>query len=185
MARNANLAWQVQVEQEYGTRFIRAHVVSVQPSGELHGLSGAGMYPFDEGYEFADFRVTAYIGQDPATFGQADPNPNEIWGISHEFAPFRVERIERAAAMHSVFRKIARGFAKAESESGYVNDGDFHAYLLRVGSAVGIRTYYVRNGQRARNTSGEVFRKVTPSTLQWFVGDITKNGLAEHDTVSR
>jgi hypothetical protein len=170
MAKSNGFAWSVQVEEKYGTRFVRARIVIPQENGDLHNPSNN--YPTETGYEFADFRVTAYLGHDSGTFGVTDSNPGEIWGLGHEFAPFTVSRVERAAAMVKVFRTVSRGLTKAESESGYVKDGDFHTYLLRIGAALGIRTYYVRNGLRQRNMTGEIHRKVTPATLQWWIGDV-------------
>lgn len=184
MAKSNGFAWLVQAEEQYGTRFIRAHVVIPQPNGELFNPSAN--YPSDAGYEFADFRVTAYLGHSSSTFSTEDTNPGEIWGLGHEFAPFTVTRAERAQAMVSVFRKVARGFAKAEAEGGYVRDGDFHAYLLRIGTSLGIREYHVRNGKRARDMSGETYRKVTPSTLQWWIGDVQDTAINRpHELISR
>lgn len=173
MAKSNGFAWLLQVEEQYGTRFIRAHVVIPQENGELFNAPSHSGFSQAPGIEFDGFRVTAYLGNVALTSSMVSAG-GEIWGLGHEFAPFRVGNLDHAKSMVSVFGKIARGMAKAEAESGYVRDGDFHSYFLRIAASLNIRTYYVRNGKRQRENSGETFRKVNPATLQWWIGDISE-----------
>jgi hypothetical protein len=164
----ARLVWLVQVEEQHGMRFIRAHVVRLTGEGELLTMEWDRPADRGNGREFADFRVQCYLGQPDYV---SDGDRGQVWGLVHEFTPFRVECAEHARAMAAVFGRVFRGLARAERELGGLPDGDFVGYLLRVGAALGIRTYYVRNHPQQRDSSGERFRTVTPSGLQWWLGE--------------
>jgi hypothetical protein len=161
------LAWLVQVVEQYDTRFIRAHVVVPNSAGELLNLLW-DRYDSGDGREYADFQVQCYLGHSEV---HTDSGRGELWGFGHEFTPYRVDSAERARSMATVFARVQRGLDKAERESGNLADGDFVGYLLRVGTALGIRAYWVRNHQRQREMTGDRFRKVTASTLQWWVSE--------------
>jgi hypothetical protein len=159
----AALAWLVQAEQNYGTLFIRAHVVAPTPEGELLTLE------WDRpgvGRQYADFQVRCYLGHPDYV---TDGDPGDLWGFVHEFAPYRVDSAERARSMAGVFTRVQRGLDKAERESGYLAEGDFVGYLLRIGAALNVRTYWVRNHRRQREMTGDRFRATAVSSLQWWL----------------
>jgi hypothetical protein len=164
---HSTLAWLVQVVEQYDTRFIRAHVVVPNSAGELLNPLW-DRYDSGDGRDYADFQVQCYLGH-PAYVTDADRG--EVWGFGHEFAPYRVDSAERARSMATVFAGAQRGLDKAERESGNLADGDFVGYLLRVGTALGIRAYWVRNHQRQREMTGNLYRKVATSTLQWWMSE--------------
>lgn len=160
-------AWLVQVEEEYGTRHIVAHVVIPQEDGELHNAQrGYG----NDHTDYADFRVRCYLGN--YTLTSSTTQGKDLWGFTHEYKPYAVESADQAKAMARVFGRVERGLKKAQESAGYVKDNDYHAYLLRVGVALGITTYYVRNAPRQKDMSGEDFRKVNADTLSWWLGDV-------------
>jgi hypothetical protein len=161
----AELAWLVQVTEDYGTRKIMARVVVPQENGELHA---PGTYRFDVGHEFADLNVYVYLGEIDS---RVQSDGGKTWGLSHDYTPHTVRNVEQAADIVSVFKKIERGLDKANETSGYVREGDFLAYLTRIGNAIGVRRYYVRNHKRALDNSGERYREVTVSALQYWIDD--------------
>lgn len=159
-------AWLVQVEDNYGTKHIRARVVMPQENGELHSPRWGR---FEPGGEFADFRVGCYLGWNMDSHIGGDPVPDKLWGLSHDFQPFRVESEYQASAMLKVFRRVERGLQKANGDEGYLHDGDYLRYLLRISAALRIRKYYVRNFPEARNWSGNRFDAVDVPLLQSWI----------------
>jgi hypothetical protein len=165
--RQWTLAWLVQVVEQYDTRFIRAQVVTPTSTGELLSLLW-DRYDSGEGREYADFQVQCYLGHRDV---HTDPDRGDLWGFGHEFAPYRVDSVERARSMAAVFARVQRGLDRAERESGNLAEGDFVGYLLRVGTALRIRAYWVRNHQRQRELTGNPHQRVTASTLQWWMSE--------------
>lgn len=163
----ANMAWLVQVESDYGTRMLRAHPQVVTDDGELRNPSWGWS---EDGREFADLQVQAYLGD--SDWRTNTSTGGKLWGLGHYFKPHRIDNAEHARSIATMFGRIERGLKKAEEEGGYVKDGDFLAYLTRIGAAIGIREYHVRNYGRQLEMSGERFRKVNVSTLQWWIADV-------------
>lgn len=163
----SNLAWLVQVIDEYDQKKIVAEIVVVQPDGELHS---PGSYRFDEGHEFRDLRVTGYLGWGAYLTGSDDPTrQGEVWGLSHEFEPHTVKDTEDAQRMVKIFQRIDRANKKAVTEFGYVAEGDYFTYLTRIAAALGVRRYFVRNHRERLDSTGERYWSVTGVDLQTWL----------------
>lgn len=171
VSTTSQLAWMIQVEDEYGTRRIRAYVVVPQENGELHS---PGSYRFDVGHEFRDFSVGAYLGESDYSRLGSPSKGGRVWGLGHEFKPHHIDSAERAREIASIFVKIERGMRKIEADHGYVKEGDFFTYLTRIANVLRVRTFYVRNHKRAREMSGEVYRKVNASALQYWIDNTSQ-----------
>lgn len=176
---NSTVALLVQVEERFGTRYIRAHVVIPQENGELHSVPG-WEYGAQVGSDFYGFTVSAYIGDG---LGLREDNPGHIWGSSHYFEPHRVESAKHARAIARVYDRVERGLAKANDSAGYLREDDFHGYVLRVAASLGIKAIYVRNFRAQREMSGEKWRKVAPDTLAWFVSEVSRRAKSEPHTL--
>lgn len=169
--KKQNLAWLVQVEQEFGTRHIRAHIVMPQENGELH--SPQADFLSRPGTEYAELRVSAYLGEIEIDHGMGTRG-GKMWGCGHGYKPYFIESVERATQISRMLGKIQRGLAKAQTEQGYVADGDFLAYLGRIGEAIGVKTYYVRNSTPFQVHTGERWRKCDMPTLQFWLREVVK-----------
>jgi hypothetical protein len=172
-----NLAWLVQVEEEFGTRHIRAHVVKPQDDGALHNVVANSWS--EPAREFADLRVTAYLGD--VTYETNRSGGGRIWGVGHEYKPFRIDSAERAREIARMMDKIKRGLDKATSDLGYLADEDFGGYLGRVGMAVKIQTIYVRNSTPFNNVDGRKWRKLDVPGLAYWLSEVSR--IAETDSV--
>jgi hypothetical protein len=173
-----NLAWLVQVEEEFGSRHIRATVVKPQDDGALHNIvANAWSEPTRE---FADLRVTAYLGEieDYATNRSSG---GRVWGVGHDYKPFRIDSAERAREIARTMDKIKRGLDKATSDLGYLDDADFAGYLGRVGMAVKIQTIYVRNSTPFNNVDGRKWRKLDVPGLAYWLTEVSR--IAETDSI--
>lgn len=177
--KKPDLAWLVQVEESFGTRFIRAHVVLPHENGELHSPR-AGF--FEPASAFAELEIQAYLG-DVQYPGRTSEDNGKVWGLGFSYRPHQIETADRAREIGRTLDRITRGIAKLTTDNGYVADDDFATYLSRIGAVLGIRTYYVRNslpfgnglrGVRENGTTGENWRKVTVPDLQWFVREVSK-----------
>ncbi len=163
-----DLAWQVSVQDSYGTRFVVAQIVSPQENGELHTPDDDR---WDTGPGYADFIVRCYLGE--PSFMSGSDREARLWGLSHGFRDIHmIESVEHAKRIAATMSKVERGLKKAQEESGYVRDGDYLAYLTRIAGALGIRTYYVRNQKRALDMHGDRYRKVTAENLQYWLSDV-------------
>lgn len=170
--KKLNLAWLVQVEEEFGTRHIRASIVMPQESGELH--SPQADYLSRPGSEYAELRVSAYLGDIEINHGMATRG-GKLWGLGHEYKPFKVDSVERATQISRMLGKIRRGLEKAQTEQGYLAEGDFLGYLGRIGVAIGVKTYYVRNNTPFQDhIAGERWRKCDMPTLQFWLREVVK-----------
>jgi hypothetical protein len=159
-----DLAWLVQLEEKYGTRKIVAHVVVPQESGELH--SPDAFWRFNsEHKDFADLTVSAYLGEMDYADGR-DRQPGKVWGLGRQFTPHHVEHADHARDMARILTRIDKGLQAAQTDSGYLSDGDYPGHLARIGQTLGVTKYYMRAGQPIFATAG--------SGERYTSGDITK-----------
>jgi hypothetical protein len=169
-----NVALLVQIEEQHGTYRAVARVVRPQDNGELHNVSWSDRYG-DTGKDAARFEgleVSAYAGAGSwSTF--ASDTDQKLWGFGVHYAPFRVESAEHAQAIAKTFGQIERGQAKLEAEDGYIREGEFARYVMRVAKALRIRKVYVRNTPRARSLSGENYRLADATFLDFWCQEVT------------
>jgi hypothetical protein len=175
------LAIMVQPEQAYGSRYLRAYVMLPQENGELYNPSWWRFSDRAAG-RFAGFRINAYVGH---SFTNADNNPGEVWGISHEYVDVRIEDADHAAEIAKVLRMIEKGLDKIRDEEGYSDD--LHLTIMRIARILKIRTVYVRNFPRAAAVSGQTYRKINGSDLQSYVAHVSERAGAGkwHEVISR
>lgn len=164
---NPNLAWLVQTEDRFGTRLIVAQVVIPQENGELHS---PGTYRFDAGHEFDGFSVSVYLGETDSSVGMRS-HGSKLWGLTHEFKRHNVDSAEKARDMVRVFDRIERAMKRVNESAGYLDQDDYLGYLTRIGAALGITRFYVRNHREARERSGENYRNCgtsVPDFQSWL-----------------
>jgi hypothetical protein len=164
------LALLVQAETNYGTHRITAQVVVPKDDGGKLELHAPEFRRYGDAVEKAagrynGFTLSAYVGD---SYSKGD-KPGEIWGAGYFYEPHRVESAEHALAIAGVLRTLDRGLDKIRDAEGYINHDDFHTLILRVARILKIKTIYVRNTRKARDVSGERFRKVDGSGLQGWV----------------
>lgn len=165
-----NLALLVQLEDEFGQARLKAYVMAVQPDGALHSTSWQGRFGYDEGSEYDGLEVSAYVGQTAYDQPLSEDSPYRgVWGINTYYAPRHVESVQHAQAIARVLGKLERGMNALRESDGYIRDGDLTTHVLRVARILKIGTIYVRQSQRARDMSGETYRKVTGASLQSWV----------------
>lgn len=165
----------LQVEDNYGTKIVRAHVGKLDPSdGNMLNVSWRDRFGNDRlAPELDGFTIRAYVGS------AAGLTPLEgergVWGYGVEYDLYRIDDPKQAQAIARVLTKVETGMQKLNSELGYLAAADFAGYVLRVARILGIRDVYIRSVQdRVWKTSGEVFRKVDGSGLQYWVTDINE-----------
>lgn len=160
-------AWLLQVVDCYDQLHLQATVVFVQDDGELHGCGWS--WSERKAGQYDGLRVSAYIGHSWNTFRREDENPSQIWGLSAEFEVSHIRHVDHAKDIASVLGRIEKGLHKMSSEDGYLKDGDYPTYLLRVGKILRIRDIYVRNTRQAREMSGDQFSLKNGSRMQDWV----------------
>jgi hypothetical protein len=153
-------AFVVSVESMHGNTRIVAHPIYHNEAGEMRNPSFGR---FEIGSELASFAVSAYIDQ-----GSERP-----YGFFHHFAPYQTE-LEQAESIVKVLRKVAKALKHAETERGYVSENMFAEYIFRVAAAVGIKDYYIHNSAKGRSVSGEVWRKVDGTGVQYFISEAVR-----------
>lgn len=154
-------AFFLHIATDYGTRSIVATTGYKDENGELLNYSSSNRWD-SSGYEYADFRVHAYLG------GYAGGGPDMIWGRGYEYKPFNVE-LAQAEVMVKLLRKLAKGMDVAQREQGYIAEGDFATYLFRVARVIGVKEFYVRNSDQRIRVNSEVFRKATVTQVQDWI----------------
>lgn len=164
------LAWLVQVEEEFGSRHIRAHIVKVDDDGSMH-TTGANSWS-DPTRSYADLRVTAYLGD--MRYETNTSHGGKIWGIGHEYKPFRIDSAERAREIARMMDKIKRGLDKATADLGYLDDADYAGYLGRVGMAIKVQTIYVRNSTPFQGVDGRKWRKLDAPGLNYWLSEVSR-----------
>jgi hypothetical protein len=158
MTSKREFAIVLDVEANYGSPQFVARFCYLNEDGELRNPLGDR---WEEGAEFADFTVSAYVG-----------GANEgAWGFQHGYLqPYRVE-LHRAEAMVKLLRKVEKGLERMNGERGYLRQDDFHQYVLRIAEVLRIKRFYVRNTTRAQAVSGQQFRATDGSGVQSWIFD--------------
>lgn len=162
------IAIMVQAEDSYSQHHIRAYVMLPQDDGSMHS---AQRWSGDAARQYAGFRLTARVGHGYDT-SRGDENPGEIWGWSVEYTDVMIESAEQATEIARVLRKIETGMRKIEDTEGYTSD--LAVWIMRIARILKIKDLYVRNGQQAYGMSGERYRAVSGSALQWWVSDAVR-----------
>lgn len=168
-----DLAWLVKVEDTYGTRKIVARIVVPQESGELHSPDSFWRFNNDE-RNFADLTVSAYLGEN-FTDGR-DMRPGRVWGCTREFTPHHIEQAEHARSIATMLTRIDKGLHAAQTDSGYLADGDYAGYLARVGQAIGVTKYYMRAARPIFGSMAEGIRYVSGdiTQVQFWLREVTR-----------
>lgn len=166
----SKLALLVQCEESYGTLEMKAYVVIPQENGELHHPQWSyGGHDF--GAEFYGFEASCYVGHSDYIAAQQD-REDPLWGFGCYFKPHRVESVRQARAIASVLGKLDKGMDAINASEGYIGNGDFATYALRVARVLKLTGgVYVRNTKEAQARSGETYRKVDGAGLQYWVND--------------
>jgi hypothetical protein len=172
-------AFLVEPIDEYGTLKIRADVVRLATDDERDDVIAAGSATayskmfrtlhgmgFDAGpeRELDGLRVQCRVGH------VSSDEPVSTWGYSHYFEGHHIG-LAQAEAIVKTLRRIGKGLDRAASEQGYLPEGAFHGYLLRVAAALRIKHIYVYNSPQTADMTGDAFRLVDAPTLQWWIGD--------------
>jgi hypothetical protein len=148
-----------QVETQYGTARLVGRVCHVNADGELRNFLGDR---FEDGAEFGDFAVSAWLPH-----GHQASGPS--FGCTADYlSPYRVE-LYRAELMVKLLRKVNKGLERLSSERGWVPDGDFAQYALRVAEILGVREFYVHNDATAQAMTGQKFRRTDGAGVQMWV----------------
>jgi hypothetical protein len=167
-----DLGWLVQVEDEYGTKHIRARIVIPQADGSMN-YPDAWYWHTSDTAEFADLAVSAYLGE--MEFADSrDRDRGKVWGLGYSFKPGTIEKADRARSIARILTIIDKSLSAANSDSGYVADSDFAGYLARVGKAIGVTTYYVRNSPKRKDMSGQDYRTCDVPELGYWLTDLAK-----------
>jgi hypothetical protein len=170
MAEKVKLAWMVQVERIYGITRVVGRVVRVQPSGELHNISWQWRFSPEAGDEFGELEVGAYINDREREVPQVG-----VWGLSARYHDLSIDSPEHARAVARVMVKLDKGMDALTKAEGYVADGNFAGYLVRVGRVLRITDYYVRNNRKGREMSGEMYRRTDGSGVQsWLAHAVSE-----------
>lgn len=159
----------VQAEESYGMRYVRASVVLPQSDGELHTAQWTWSNSASTG-RYEGFRISAWVGDTM----DRQKDAGTIWGVHVEYDVSGLREVEQAAAITKVLRTVYNGLSKLEKELGYIQHDDTHSYILRVAKALGIKDLYVHNTRDAAFRSGEQYRKVTGSELQYWLGTVSE-----------
>ncbi len=168
--KKPNVALLVQTENVYDIRRIVGRFVVPQEDGDLYGISWQSRFGDSEGIaHLADLEITAYVG-DRDNFG---PYKNgRVWGLGHSYGPNRIDSTEHARAIAHTLGKIERGLRDLNGSAGYLAEGDYHGYALRIAGILRVPTMYVRNFRRAQEMSGDRYHKVDGSGLQSYVHSV-------------
>lgn len=168
-------AFTIQPTHLYGSTQIRATIVRITDDGEIRNPGYD--YGIDDAH-FNDLMVSAYVNDTGESAGN-------VYGLSVDYRDVFSVDLKRAEGMVKLLRKVTRGMDKLNDAEGYVSEGAYAAYLLRVARVLGIRTFYVRNDRDARARSGERWRKGTGSTVAYYIDtvqtDIAKGNVGNYD----
>jgi hypothetical protein len=166
------LTFVVQVEKEYDTYRVVARICRITDKGEIlntrweYGGSGLGA-------EYEGFHVMAYAGPGWSS-GAALESEQCIWGMGTYYDPHRIDTAKQATAIAKALARIERGLEKLNSEEGYVPHLDFAAYLLRIAKILKIKEIRVRQTKRGEEMTGERYRCVDGSGLQYWVSGVNR-----------
>jgi hypothetical protein len=168
------LALLVQLESRAGSGYRAvARVVRPQESGELHNVSWSGRYGEygEDAARFEGLEISAYAGNSSWSADQSDEY-KRLWGFGVHYTPYRVEDAAHASAIARTFGQLERGMVKLAESDGYIRDGEFSRYVMRVAKALRIPRVYVRTHPRAFNMTGERYRTVDALSLAYWESDV-------------
>lgn len=167
-----DLAWLVQIHDEYGTKKIRAQIVIPQSNGELHNPDASWRFKGTD-QEFADLSVFAYLGEIDYADNR-DRQPGKVWGCGRQYTPHHIEHADHARDIARTLTRIDKGLLTVQSEAGYLADGDYAGYLARIGKILGVTTYYMRAGRPIFFDSGERYTSGDITKVQHWLGEVTR-----------
>jgi hypothetical protein len=152
-----------QVHKEFDTYRVMAHVRLHQLDGEMRGANWD--YGNGSAREYEGFAVHAYLGNNW-------DSEQGVWGQGFSYSPSRIESAQQAKAIARVMEKLERGLDKLISDEGYVASDDFAGYLLRIARVLRIKQIWTRSTKRHQDMTGEYYRLVNGSSLQYWVKDL-------------
>lgn len=155
-----------QAETSHGTTHVCGYLVYTE-NGKVRNHIGSGSSYEDPDYVRGDFQVHAYLGNPHTTLG-TDPDPGRVWGCSIFMSPHRMDLFYAQNAV-KLLRKVSTGLDKLEQTDGYIDRDDFHAYAMRVARILKITSFYVRNDEKMRSMTGELFRATNGAGVQSWV----------------
>jgi len=163
---------QIESRNSDGYRAV-ARVVRPQENGELHSVLWSDRYGEygEDAARFDGLEISAYAGNSSWSANQSDDYA-KLWGFGVHYSPYRVEDAAHASAIARTFGQLERGMSNLQTEDGYIRDGEFARYVMRVAKALRIPTVYVRNSPRRREMTGETYRTVDALDLGYWESDI-------------
>jgi hypothetical protein len=168
-----DLGWLVKVDDEYGTKKIRANIVIPQPDGSMNYVDSFYWHTAIETRDFADLTVSSYLGElEYAGTGERDRG--KVWGLGYYYDAGKIEKADRARSIARMLTNIEKALHTANADLGYIDDADFPGYLARIGRAIGVTTYYVRNSPKRRDMTGQDYRQCDVPDLAYWVRDLAK-----------
>lgn len=167
------LALLVQVEERHNAYRAVARVVLPQPDGELHTPNWRGYGDDADAQRFDGLEIAAYAGSQYGNDG--DNAYAKLWGYGVHYSPFRIENAAHATAIAKVLTQIERGMANLSDTDGYVKDGEFARYVMRVARTLRIKDVYVRSLPRQFAMSGERYRLADYGTLEYWTEQVTEH----------
>lgn len=172
------LALLVQVEERHGQyRAVARVVMPTTEDGTLTMLSPQWHDRYEHGEHaarFEGFEIAAYVGNQ-STWGSnyATDTDDKLWGFGVSFAPYRIDQADHAQAIARTLAAIDRGLRKASEDDGYIRDGEFARYVLRIAKILKIKDVYIRNLPRAYGMSGERYRLTNGfGTLDYWATEV-------------
>lgn len=137
------------------TLALRVDLVYFNEDGELRNYLPGG-YRGDEDNALADLRITAQHDSTTAFGGQP-------YGWRVEFRDVFAVDLVRAEAMVKTLRKVDRGLAKLDEKWGSAQT--FDAYVVRVGSVLGVKRYGYRADKDMFVATGDQYRWGDANTM--------------------
>lgn len=162
------LAFVVEVVKRYDQVYLHGTVVEVQDDGSFRNLSYS--YGSENGAEYADFVVRAYV--DRATFDGTETLG--VWGLGYGYQDVHsITSADHAKAIGRVLSTVDRGLSKLNESLGNLRtDSDYGAYLFRIANVLKIGKVYVRNPIRRAAMTGDKYRIVNATDLQYHVASV-------------
>lgn len=163
----------MRVEHAYESYFLRGRVFRWDETTVDFETIEPKIYERPDVVALAGFTVSAYLGHGSLTM-VGDESAGDVWGWGHFFAPDRVEDVEHAQRMAAVLRKVSKGLDRFDRDAGQV--AGFAGYVARIASIIKA-PIYTRTTARTEGMTGEQYRRVDASGLDYWVQDVA--GLAE------
>lgn len=165
----------VQVEKEYDQYRVKGRVHRHQLDGEMESANwnyGNGL-----ACDYDGFAVHAYLGN-PWSTGPTVESEQGVWGHSYSYSPHRIESAQQAKAIAKVMTRLESGLDRLNHDEGYLASGDLAGYLLRITRVLRIKEIWTRTTPRRFDMTGETYRKVNGSDLQYWVQEVDQSARA-------